>query len=463
MLLRGNGWSADELFSLWQSDPQQAFASALHRILADSNPPLYPIALFIVRQLPVEPRSSILITNGLAVLIGVFAVLMSARPAGLQRFAAVVCVALVFSGPVLRYMPEGRSYLMALMLVFVASWLGAVAVEDEGRRASWWGFAAVGCLAALCHVYAGLFCCCLAAGLMVASWRRRRWRLCRAGLALGLSSGSTLVAWYLWFGMHAAVNVLWLTFSVSSIGDVLLRYQSTAYGFVAIVAVFAALLAASLFVRPTREMSIVLCVCLALFFLIPIAISLKTPIISARYWIIGTPVIIVFLSFWARAAWAAGQARPRPARLAVGIGAAVFLVLADAGGFLQAQASMSQKLVWRGAPTVAPLLAGCPDASVHVNSPAGMDDDLAALSFGFVAHAPRGVFVSARSPATGFSDASRPGCPVLGWAEHVGPMDGQTDGDRLRLLKINAAPAEVAILRHHGGYVVLQRSAAADR
>jgi hypothetical protein len=58
--------------------------------------------------------------------------------------------------------------------------------------------------------------------------------------------------------------------------------------------------------------------------------------------------------------------------------------------------------------------------------------------------------------------------PLFGWAEHAVPdvvhVDVQIASDRelLDLLKIDAAPAEVQILRHRKGYVVLRRNSEAD-
>ena len=47
-------------------------------------------------------------------------------------------------------------------------------------------------------------------------------------------------------------------------------------------------------------------------------------------------------------------------------------------------------------------------------------------------------------------------CPVLGWAENT--EDGEkSDGDLLRLMKIEVA--DVDIVRHKSGFVILKRSA----
>ena len=169
-----SGWWFDDLFSLWASEPTLPFSVVLReRILTDSNPPLYFSLLHLVRQGIPDDGMAVIAVNIGAIAVAAAAVYIPSRQAGVSGLAIAGFSAFVLSGPVLYFAAEGRSYVIALSIVFVASWYTALVMS---------GFPALtlksatilGCLAALTHVYAALFCGSIAAGLLTLSYSYKR-------------------------------------------------------------------------------------------------------------------------------------------------------------------------------------------------------------------------------------------------------------------------------------------------
>ena len=131
----------------------------------------------------------------------------------------------------------------------------------------------------------------------------------------------------------------------------------------------------------TRPLTGVFGLAFVLFLLLPILGSLVQPIIGGRWWLIGAPSVVVFVSFVVRALFLR-TAGPAHARLySVGTFAGLsFFVVTDISGFFAARAVTADKGIWSGVSIVAPLLQHCPLGSVHVTA--------APYSFAFVAHAP---------------------------------------------------------------------------
>jgi hypothetical protein len=77
-ILPVNGWWLDELWSLWATDPSLSFADAFaHRIVNDTTPPLYYVALFWVRRLIADDQSAVVALN-LGVMVVLFATMTAA-------------------------------------------------------------------------------------------------------------------------------------------------------------------------------------------------------------------------------------------------------------------------------------------------------------------------------------------------------------------------------------------------
>jgi hypothetical protein len=448
-----NDWWLDEFYSLFASDPGLGFGDLLRqRILTDSNPPLYYVLLFAVRRWIADPRTAILVLNGLAISATAIAVALVGRRQRVPGFALAGFAVFLISGPVLRFAVEGRSYLMALMVTYVAAWLAALALDAPAPRLAWWYWPLLGATAALVHVFAGLFCGCLAAALLVSAllWRRRD--LIVPALTLGIAAAATLILWFLIFGSGTTARIAWIVFSADTVIAALREMKQTIFGYLPVAAI-AVVFAATLCVGRTRPLAVLAGVTATLFLAVPCALSYAQPIVQGRYLAIGAPLVVVFLTFVARAALAG---RPAPAGLRLpmvaGAGVVALLLAMDRSGFLAAQRMTAEQPFWRGAALAGPLLTRCGPASVHVNRPAWL--------FALAGHAPESTFVPIDRAAPAQPDGADTACPLLGWAEHIWQPEDlvATASDRqlLDLLRIAAPPADVTIVRHHMGYVVLR-------
>ena len=459
-----NGWWLDELASMWYTEPRLSFRDIFNdRIITDSNAPLYYSILFFVRHIVLDGRSAILILNVGVLIAAITAVVVSSRKFGLIGFSLAAAAALLISGPILRYVVEGRSYLMALMLVYIASWLCWLTVEGSGegsgRRQNLASFALVGMLAALTHLFAALFCCCLSAGMIVLFFSNRRREILGPALVLGTTSCCFSAVWLI-YGVNQAHKIDFIIFSMNSLVSSIFEFKIFAFGPRVMLVAFLLILTASILSRAARYSLILFLCSFILFFVVPIIISFERPIILGRYWLVGAPVIIVFTTFFARSAFlSSGSGGRRHLHLACGFGAVLFLLITDVSGFMQARAFTANKSIWEGAAVAAPLLRLCPAGSVHVN--------WRGAYFAFAAQAPEQVFVDVvnNSPPEIAEAATLAGpvCSVLGWAEDLRQgedfLGKASDEELLRILKVHASPSEVDIRRHRYGFVVLARGA----
>ena len=463
-----NGWWLDELYSIWSTDPRLTFVKAfLTRFGHDHTPPLYYAALFWVRRLVGVPAGQERIWGYIisvcCILLACAAVVGVSRRAGLTGFALAGMGAFLLSGPVLQYAPEVRAYLMAMAIVFVASWCAALAIERAARPLHVIGWAVFGILAAATHLYAALWCGGLAAGLLVLAAFGGRRDLMVPGLALGLSASGSYGAWaFVTSAPKYWAENPWFTFTLKNIIHAAGHVRQLEIGGNIAFALLIALCAWALVHRSTRALATAFGTGFAVFYLVPIAVSFKTPIVIDRYWMVGGPALVVLLLFLGREwLWEGIDNRSQGNRaltapLAMGLGTVALLIASSATGFTYARARTANKFIWRGGEIVSPLAGKCPASSIHVLSTGD------ATQYAQVAQLPTELFVASNAPVTA-SPTARGSCPVLGWAEHYfdyGPyMASATDEDLLRVLKIDASPSEVEIRRLRSGYVVLRRGA----
>ena len=454
-----NGWWVDELFSIWATDPAQTFRQAFSsHFLPDPTPPLYYYALFIVRHFIADERSAIVALNVGVIAAGIFTVAVVSRKFQSVGLALAASAVLLLSGPVLRYVVEGRAYLMALVLTFIASWLCALVIEGSGRRQNIASFAFVGVLAGLTHLYAGFFCCCLSAGLIALWIVNHRLDLLKPAIVLGASSAIVSLAWIA-AEPNRVTPANWIDFSLHSFMGTIWEVKQLAFGSLTLLLIFLIASTVSLSLRATRPLSFAFGLSVLLFFAVPVAVSLRYPILVGRYWLIGAPSIIVFTAFVARSNFVQSRSEDRwHLHLVCAIGALLFLLVADASGFHQARNFTASKPIWTGAVIVAPLSVKvkCPAASVHVNTNVWF--------FAFAAQVPETIFTTVRPYSSDAADPATSGCPVLGWAEHVLQGDdflqNASDEELLRYLNVHASPSSVTIVRHSSGFVVLRRTEA---
>jgi hypothetical protein len=452
------GWWLDDLFSLDVTDPARKFTVAFRQhMIPDSNPPLYYTCLYWIRSLISDDRSAILALNLLALLAAGAVVIFMSWRRNLLLIGVVSLWLFILSGPVLAYMPEGRVYLAAFALCFVASSSCALAIEDQQRRPAFTGFAILGILGAMLHVYAALICGSLAAGLLSIALLCRRRDLIAPGLALGVSTSLTLLVWLKVWMVVISGNpdpTSWIAFTSLAVRSAMAEFLDLTLGSQWLAIPIAGLFVLGVAQVRTRQLALSFGVALIVFLAIPLAVSFFKPIIVGRYWLIAAPVVIVATTYLARAWWL--QAGEGGSALAVtaAVASAALLIGSNALGPYVARETTADRPIWRGASVAGPLLSGCPAASVHVRA-FGI-----ASGFARTSGAPASTFVDAESPSTRPLTLDAATCPVLGWAEHVdagGPFMGRaSDADLLSLLKIDAPPGSVTIKRHATGYVVLR-------
>jgi hypothetical protein len=443
-----NGWWLDELWSVWATGPRMAFYKAFsERIAYDTTPPLYYVSLFWTRRLLADERSAVILLNLALIAAFAAAIIVSSRKRGMISWALIAVGAFLCSGPVLRYVVEGRAYLMAMVIAFAASWYSALAVDRQSICENRKTFALLGIIAALTHVFAALFCCCLAAGLIAYSYFDHRPRLRGSGLALGLSAGIGGLLFIAW-AVNLAEQASWIEFSYESMLATYWDIRQLVFGSRITIVFFVALFLIAMLLPSARSLTVIFGVTWGLFVLIPILVSFVQPIILSRYWLTGAPSIVVFVVFLTRAlACDVHAAHPR-LRMVGALACLAFLTLTDAGSYSKAFSFVSDKPAWRGVELVTPVLHGCPSAAVHVNGFVNL--------FATAARVSDSMFVDASFSKTPFVKAGLSSCSVLGWAEHLSPQFvlEASEEELLQLLKIDAGRLEVNIIRHAHGFVI---------
>ncbi len=449
-----NGWWQDELYSIYSSNPAEPFSVVfMGRIWPDTTPPLYGSLLYAARLLVSDDRWAVAALNIGMILLATSVVISTGRRAGMVGLAVAVSIGFLLSGPVARFVAEARPYAMAMGIVFVASWLCALAISEPRVSASRAGFALIGVIAALTHVYAALLSGSFAVALIALAAIRHRSDLMACGLALGIATSLVFLIWLaLWLPSAALERLYWMKFTYETVISALWEAKQLAMGR-HLLLVLAGLLAFGLLWPTTRLLTLAFCIAFALFLMLPLLVSLKQPMIFGRYWVQGAPALIVLVAFLART-WLFDPASQglRFLPMAGVLAAVTFLMISDVAGFMTAYALTAQKPAWKGAALVAPLARSCPAASVHVNGFVPF--------FGYAAGIPDAVFADIRDPTTKPIRSASATCSVLGWAEEPHPADFMrraTIDDFMRLMKIEASPSEVEILRHPTGFVILQR------
>jgi hypothetical protein len=307
-----NGWWLDELWSVWATDPTIDFYKAFsERMAYDTTPPLYYVALFWTRQLIANERSAVILLNLTFIAAFAAAIIVSSRKLGMISWALIAVGAFLCNGPVLRFVVEGRAYLMAMVIAFAASWYSALAVDSQSICENRKTFALLGIIAALAHVFAALFCCCLAAGLIAYSYLYHSPRLRGPGLALGLSVGIGGLLFIAW-ALNLAEQASWIEFLYESMLATYWDIRQLVFGSRIAIMLFVALFLIAMLLPSARSLTVIFGVTWSLFVLIPILVSFVQPIILSRYWLTGAPSIVVFVVFLTRAlAFDVHAARPR--------------------------------------------------------------------------------------------------------------------------------------------------------
>ena len=451
-----NGYWLDEYFSMWASDPTAPFFSLFaHRILPDTNPPIFLVTLAVFRWVIEDPRVAFIAVSIATIATTSGFVLRSAWRSDVKLVGAGCVAAFIVSGPVVCYAPEGRAYLFAMCVTLAIAWAVAMNVRERRESFAW---AWLGILAALTHAFAAIFAGAMAAGLLLEGLFAKRRDLVRAGLLLGFAVVATFLIW-LFYILPRRSNVGWIEFTPNAIRVAAWYVKQLAFGSNFVLLMFGAFLAWSITIAKVRPLIRVFGVCAMLFALLPLLASFHIPLIVGRYWLIGAPALVVLVVFTIRehllgAASVTGGAAAKALIPAV-IGG-VALLGASAGGAINAGTLTAQKPIWRGADRARKVLADCPAGSVHINGSPEL--------FALASAASPDTFVRVDAPNLAPRlDARVAPCTLLGWGEHVMLPGGRSpeqadDRELLSTLKISGEPGvNVEVVRHSSGFVVLRR------
>jgi hypothetical protein len=451
-----NGLWNDEYYTIWATDPAAPLASLVGgRILPDSNPPLYFIALAGLRRLIAEPRVAFIVIDALLAALA-FGYVWRLGVRGRMPAAAIAAMAVfALNGAVACYFPEGRPYFAAMCAAFAIAFAAASATEGRGAAASLAEFALLGALASMTHVFGALFAGCIGAALLLEGVLSKRRTLIQAGFALA-GGASALFALWIAFAGRSAGNVSWIEFTPASVREAVWYVRELALGPNLAAIVMAAFLAWSALRPQLRPQFRVFAAAGALFVALPLAASFVVPLIVGRYWLVGAPALFVLAimavrAHIAEASTASGRGRQRAQAAAVA-GVACIAMTSLFGAFA-AERFTASKPTWLGAAEAAPIVAACPAGSVHI---IGVVNRYATAS-----GAPANRFVNAADPATPTLDAKSARCPLIGWAEHIFREDLATAPDRelLDMLKISGeVDADVRIARRRTGFSVFAAS-----
>jgi hypothetical protein len=452
-IARINDWWVDELFALWASDRDSSFWELFRtRIVTDSNPPLFFSLLHFFRLVISNDRAAVLALNVSIVASGATLVLAAAWRSRYRSWVAITVALFALGGPLAAYLPEARSYCLAMTASYVAVMLAGLYVSEAYRPRSLIIFAIVGVLAGLSHLFAALLCCALATGMLAINYPLRNHEQRLAAFALGGSATAATASWmfmWWWLGPGSLGQVSWIPFTAASVQEAGFGALSIAHGSAWITAGFGIIMGVALLDRRSRRLATLVAIAIGLFVVVPVIISFHVPVIISRYWLVGTPLftapLVLFIGRWSFGL--------RRAAFATAATSALVLVSLPLS-FEKALGLVIAKPMWRGVTIVKEQLETCGPKSIHV---LGFTP-----GFSLMTGAPPSTFVDVR----GLEESTRSEtdtCPILGWSEHYvlrfGPdyLAKATADELLRLLKLAYSPEEVVIARHDSGYVVRRR------
>ena len=430
------GWWNDEVYSLWASDP----TGPAQRLTGDSNPPLYYFLLRLARIIASDPRVAMLLVNGGALLASCGFVLATARARARPERAALVCAWFIASGVTMFFFQESRAFFLGACLGLVAAWMATLHLE--GTQPKRWALilAATGTAAAFTHFYAGLLTGCLGAALVAYGLAAGRRELVAPGLVLGIAS---TLAFALWFGVASQplTRISWIRFTFAEVRDALWVVRSLTVGPAWMLLPIGAVFALGAMQKSLRPHLIVFAVASALFVVLPLLISLKTPIIVGRYWCVGLALLAIPIALVVDVLRANHRALQR-----AGVALAALCAMSAAGfGLATTHRFLIDEPVWSFADLVGVSARNCGPHSVSVPG----FEHLYATASGL----PVSTFVApARSPPQ-----RSPGCRIVAWAEDV-PADVDAIPDMLAFVGLPATEENLQLERTRTGFVLFRET-----
>jgi hypothetical protein len=462
------GFWTDELFSFWAGDPSLSFGDAFfQRILPDTNGPIYFSLVHVAQSLGFEGRAAFLAINlpVLAILLGL--ILWRGWRHGALAEALWTCALFLVTASALAYIAEGRVYGMTMATAAVMAFVAGVritspAMQGREERRDMIICGVLAFLASWMHLYGTLFAGSIGAALIVAGWfAGRRWDLMRLGLVLGVSTVIGFITWIaIAFPMFSrtASQGFWLPFNMDVIKEAAWMMKEFMVGFTPVLAVAAAFIGGSLFLRASRPAALLTIVTAVLFIGLPIMASLHTVIFTGRYLLSGAPALIILFFFVLRAHLPQVLQAGAPAWIrAVAAAGAVTLVSASVTGVPTASWHFANRWDWRGMDVIAPLLPACQEAEVRV-----LNTSLS-THYGFT-YLLEGALTHTDAAKARSRDVADINCAVVAWGEHN--IDAELDrnwwsdvtleGALVDFNLTNTSNIPLDIRRHVGGLVIVR-------
>jgi len=273
------------------------------------------------------------------------------------------------------------------------------------------------------------------------------------------------LAWIFYANSRANL-ISWIQpLSISLVLNAVRENRVLGFGSNKILIVFIIPIVYSIFVKSFRPLMVLFGASLLLFFTVPILASIKQPIITARYWTIGVPVIYVFFVFLylyffdtqSNHFLRLGSLTHIPGKIMLLL-LTIGFTKSELNGSEQAKNFVEGKMIWKGRELVEPLVHHCRSGSISVIGPI--------YYYAFVTHADEKIFVDADEfPKQVISSD----CPIIGWEEHAGRTLGPhfvrsddllktaSDQDLLNRLNITEPLDKVKVIRQKTGFIVLRR------
>lgn len=458
---RGYFW-IDEVFSLWVTDKSHSVWAMQTQLLTnETNPPLHYWLLYGFRQLIADPRSAGHALNFVVMALSVSFMVWLPWRAGRPGLGLLLGIVFLMSSGTMYFMQDIRNGFTAMALCGVAIALsGTVRLKGEATRSDLILAAGVGLLAGISHVYGALLVGCLSAAVIVDSMLKRSRSQAVFGLVLGTTCSLSFAAWFagLWIstGGHLG-SIAWLAGLPPLVGFELV--WSSYFGPVWAWPMIALGVALALTAAAFRRAAIILAICAAMVAVIPAVISLKTPIVFFRYFLILGPALHLLLAVAIYELIQNYSGAQRPGRLAglAVLGGSIAVALPVVTGVFDAAALLAENPWWMGVDRVRAEAGHCPSHIIRADL---SENPGPATRWGFE-YLIRGTGLKVEDAAQSPKDVSDIDCSVVGWAEHMvrsgaGSAPGvPTEADALKLMNLtNSKHVPLKVERHPFGFVI---------
>lgn len=461
---RGYIW-LDEVFSLRVTEKTRSVWAMQTQLLAhETNPPLHFWLLYGFRRLIDEPRVAGHALNFVVAALSASSIAALPWRAGRPRLGILLVIVYLMSASTMSFMQDIRDGFTTLSLCGVAVTLsGTVRLNGSADRNDLILAAGLGLLTGISHAYGALFLGCLAAALVIeASVKRNRSQVV-FGLVMGAACTLSFAAWFagLWISTKGRLDsIAWLAkvSPATSFYLVWISYFGRHPRLWCLVALgFAAALGSAVF----RRTVVLLAICAIMVVGIALLVSIKTPIIFSRYFLLlGPPLhLLLALAVYDQVRGYFEIERPGQRTTLTTLAGCIALAAPIVTGASAADFLVNhQDPWWVGVGRVRAEAANCPSHTIRVDM-TEVPELAEGMQWGFT-YLFKGTGLKLEDKALSTKDVSDINCSVVGWAEHMMVSDDglpgwPTEDDALKLMNLtNKKHVPLKIDRHFLGFVI---------